>query len=294
MEQIYDIIPMLDGSLTMFGYLYGNSDYIYPWGQSLWLVHTDSLGCDGFGSCDTNITVTFSPPLPDTMCVTDTFHTIAKLTGTNYSGEFNLSTFLINLEDYSQANISHFQNIDTTTNIPIEITYHGYSQMVVEYELVASDTAFHENLLSAKDTTLLSGFTATHMPVYSPFPSHLIRFITECPDTNNAINTLTLNNELYIYPNPATNNLTVAITNDQLRITNVRVFDITGRQMLQARPHGVIPNGSEESENTQQIEILRSAQYDKMDINIKPLPAGIYFVKVTTDKGTVVRKFVKQ
>ena len=32
----------------------------------------------------------------------------------------------------------------------------------------------------------------------------------------------------------------------------------------------------------------------KININITSLPAGIYFVKVTTDKGTVVRKFVKQ
>jgi len=32
----------------------------------------------------------------------------------------------------------------------------------------------------------------------------------------------------------------------------------------------------------------------KINIDINSLPAGIYFVKVTTNKGTAVRKFVKQ
>ena len=173
------------------------------------------------------------------------------------------------------------------------------------------------------------------MPVFSPFPSHLIHFITECPDTNNAINTLTLNNELYIYPNPATNNLTVAITNDQLRITNVRVFDITGREMLSYRNNrqnnaviGSVPQDnavimSERSERNNLpnnetdclglrprndgadlkqiattaksgLAMTNNMNGKKININITSLPAGIYFVKVTTDKGTVVRKFVKQ
>ena len=32
----------------------------------------------------------------------------------------------------------------------------------------------------------------------------------------------------------------------------------------------------------------------EINININPLPDGIYFVKVATNKGTVVKKFVKQ
>ena len=33
---------------------------------------------------------------------------------------------------------------------------------------------------------------------------------------------------------------------------------------------------------------------EKINIDIGSLPAGIYFVKVITNKGTAVRKFVKQ
>ena len=113
-EVIYDIIPMPDGGLTTFGFIYGNSAFVYPWGQYLWLVHTDSMGCDGFGSCDTNIRIIFNPPLPDTLCVTDTFHTTARLTGTNYTGKFNI--FIRQLpDDYSShaADSLLFYDIDT-------------------------------------------------------------------------------------------------------------------------------------------------------------------------------------
>ncbi len=288
-EVIYDIIPMPDGGFTTYGFIYGNSSYIYPWGQSLWLVHTDSLGCDGFGSCDTNITVTFSPPLPDTLCVTDTFHTIAKLAGTNYPGQFNVVIRQLPINYFSHpADSLIFHNIDTTSDIPITLIYPGYSDMIIEYSLIASDTTFYSNLLNAKDTTLLSGFTASHMPVYSPFPSHLIHFVS-CPDTNNAINTLTTDYDLFIYPNPANDNLTISITNYELRMTSVSVFDVMGKQVLQATPqYHSRENGNPRPSGKTMDTRLRG--YVK--IGVGNLPAGVYFVKVATNKGTIVKKLI--
>jgi len=75
-----------------------------------------------------------------------------------------------------------------------------------------------------------------------------------------------------IVPNPTTGELT--IDNGQLTINNVEVFDIYGRkQNIQFHSYGLI--------------ILRS-------YGLSNLPSGIYFVKIFTEKGEIVKKIVKQ
>jgi len=51
------------------------------------------------------------------------------------------------------------------------------------------------------------------------------------------------------------------------------------------------PVGSSNNEIASLPAVVRN---DEINIDIGSLPAGIYFVKVTTNKGTAVRKFVKQ
>jgi hypothetical protein len=78
-----------------------------------------------------------------------------------------------------------------------------------------------------------------------------------------------LQNNLFVYPNPTTGKFT--ITNYKLRISNVEVFDIYGRNVSNLISH---------SSNHQ--------------MDISNLPAGIYFVKMNTEKGIIVKKIVKQ
>jgi len=96
----------------------------------------------------------------------------------------------------------------------------------------------------------------------------------------------TLNNRIEVYPNPTTGELTIThiprwrgqgveqlINNEQLIINNVEVFDVYGKRHegTKGRKH--------------EGEIV---------INISHLHAGVYFVKVTTEKGVAMRKVVKQ
>ena len=76
---------------------------------------------------------------------------------------------------------------------------------------------------------------------------------------------------LRVYPNPTTGELT--INNEQLTINDVEVFDIYGRK--QSSHH----------------QILSSSHHL---INIAHLPSGIYFVKISTEAGEVVKKVVKE
>ncbi|MCD6366745.1 MAG: T9SS type A sorting domain-containing protein, partial [Bacteroidales bacterium] len=103
------------------------------------------------------------------------------------------------------------------------------------------------------------------------------------------------------------NNLTISIDNLQCIINNVSVLDLTGKQImsslqttlfssLQGRnDRGNLINKTTYNNSTDNHARLRRSRYDEeINIDIKSLPAGIYFLKVETNRGTVVKKFVKQ
>jgi hypothetical protein len=75
-----------------------------------------------------------------------------------------------------------------------------------------------------------------------------------------------------LYPNPANNEL--RITNYELQITNVEVYDVSGRK--------------------QKAEGRRQKAENEVVMNISNLPAGVYFVKIITERGCSVQRFVKE
>lgn len=82
-----------------------------------------------------------------------------------------------------------------------------------------------------------------------------------------AINDLTASNNIDIYPNPTSNQLTV--TDNQLSINKIEIIDVAGKA----------------------IKLI--TQYTNT-INVSELQNGIYFVKFYTDENTIIRKFSKQ
>jgi hypothetical protein len=73
--------------------------------------------------------------------------------------------------------------------------------------------------------------------------------------------------KITVYPNPTTGEL--RITNYELQITSIEVFDVYGRK--------------QKAENRKQNLI-----------DISHLQTGLYFVKITTEAGEVIRKVVKE
>ncbi len=76
-----------------------------------------------------------------------------------------------------------------------------------------------------------------------------------------------------VFPNPVTDNLTIVINNFQFPINKLEIFDNTGKQVKSIKTTG---------------------QSKKYTINVEDLPAGLYLLKVTGDKGTEAMKFVKE
>ena len=74
-----------------------------------------------------------------------------------------------------------------------------------------------------------------------------------------------------LHPNPTTGELHISVTG--YRISNIEIFDVYGRKLSSGHPTTSLPN---------------------QKIDISHLNAGIYFVKITTNAGKVVKKVVKQ
>jgi hypothetical protein len=81
-----------------------------------------------------------------------------------------------------------------------------------------------------------------------------------------------------VYPNPTTGQLT--IENGKWKMENVEIFDVYGRNVETKFPSNSLEGWQ--------------PQADGVVLNISHLPAGVYFVKILTEKGVVMKKVVKQ
>jgi len=82
-----------------------------------------------------------------------------------------------------------------------------------------------------------------------------------------------------LHPNPTTGEL--RIESGDLKVDKIEVFDIYGR--IVSSNH-LIPSSSN--------HLIPSSSNQKIDLS--NLNSGIYFVKITTDVGEVVKKVIKQ
>jgi len=80
-----------------------------------------------------------------------------------------------------------------------------------------------------------------------------------------------IDNSIVVYPNPTTGELN--IQSSGFKVQSVEVYDVYGRKLSSHH-------------------LITSSSYHK--INISYLQSGIYFVKISTEKGEVVKKVVKQ
>jgi len=81
---------------------------------------------------------------------------------------------------------------------------------------------------------------------------------------------ISVDEDVLLFPNPTAGQF--SILNSQFSIINVEVFDIYGKKLLEQKAEG----------------------RKQKEIDISNLQAGIYFVKISTEKGITVKKVIKQ
>lgn len=80
-------------------------------------------------------------------------------------------------------------------------------------------------------------------------------------------------NEVSVYPNPASNNVNVAITTDEAQNINAAVYDMTGKMVYTDQ---FIHNGGEQV----------------FSFSVNSLSKGIYFLHLNTNSGKMIQKIV--
>ena len=83
-------------------------------------------------------------------------------------------------------------------------------------------------------------------------------------------------NQISIFPNPAQNELT--IETGELKIENIKIYDLKGHEIFKSQFY---PESS-------------SRLNSQFKINVSAFQQGIYLLNIYTDKGVLVRKFVKE
>ena len=99
-------------------------------------------------------------------------------------------------------------------------------------------------------------------------------FVLNLSLTSVGIKQLTMEDEqLKIYPNPSNGEL--RMENGELRVENVEIFDVIGRMQ---------PIGNSPFKEGRGMFVL----------DISHLQAGIYFIRIQTEKGIITRKIIKE
>ena len=131
------IAPTSDGGYIFGGYVVDNT--LTPSQQS-WLVKTDSLGCDGFTSCNDTAMVVQVLNYPDTLCKDSTYFIAVRLKGRSAPYSLYANSTLALDSIYYPYTLPLW--IDTI--IPVAIHDTGWQNLVVTlhepWERTASDT----------------------------------------------------------------------------------------------------------------------------------------------------------
>jgi hypothetical protein len=244
-----ELINCNDGSLAFVG----NVDF-YPEtpNQRVWFVKTDTNYCDGHGVCDTVMNIFFYSA--DTVSKTDTLDFKFKITS-NIDIPYEVWLGFYH-KDYSyccDGEVVHNVNINTINSIKI-----NYEKLVEEN--ISSSVSIEDTIYIR--ATIWSS-SCTDRAEYCHDKLFMLVFTdgvwvkpVETPES-----------KIKIYPNPATNSLTLSKEEGINKNTSVFIYDIYGREIKQLK----IKN-------------------NKQKIDISNLEKGVYFVKI----GSAVGRFVKE
>ena len=93
------------------------------------------------------------------------------------------------------------------------------------------------------------------------------------PEIVSKIKNISAEAKLQIYPNPVSQTLFISLTENNVKISDISIFDIKGQKLISKRVNGM----------------------SDMEINVGALPAGNYFLQALSDVGEIIQsiQFIK-
>jgi hypothetical protein len=168
---------------------------------------------------------------------------------------------------FNNTNFAHINSATIISDTTNWTTIHGTftADSTYNYLLIG-------NLFNAASTDTVTPWDNKCLGIDNNFSYYFIDDICVSEDSLDCnltvgIPQVKIKNEVLIYPNPTFNHLT--ITNFQSTISKITILDITGKT------YKTITNN---------INV----------VDVSDLPSGIFFIELTTVKGIITRKFIKQ
>ncbi len=98
-----------------------------------------------------------------------------------------------------------------------------------------------------------------------------------------------LASSINIYPNPVENELFLAT---EMNVESIAIYDIYGRLCCTDASNASTSNAS--TSNASTLNASTTGAMDTFNLPVQNLEAGVYFVKVVTSEGEIVKRFVKK
>ena len=134
-----------------------------------------------------------------------------------------------------------------------------------------------------KNDTLITGATSAHYTVTQNGNYTIVVANGNCNDTSNVynfhtigINNLSMDNSVEVFPNPATNQITIQFTTATKQNVVIEIKNELGQRVKMI--------------GSKQLTIDKN----EMIVNIADLPAGVYFVQIQDQNNTINKKFIKE
>ncbi|TXK78822.1 BspA family leucine-rich repeat surface protein [Mesonia sp. K4-1] len=172
--------------------------------------------------------------------------------------------------DYSTlrpVNASHNYRIEVTNENEVEFIFDGIN-LPDENTNEPASHGFVAYKIKPKSDVAIGDFITGDANIYFDFNAPIITNMvsTEIIDDLSFTN-YELENNISIYPNPTQNTLHIEVKNNQ-EIEQIKIYNLSGLELM-------------------------NVEENKQLLNLESLSAGVYFINIQTNLGTVNRRFIK-
>lgn len=171
---------------------------------------------------------------------------------------------LIKLHDVTFVDQGQFATLNT-----YEISQNGISAKAV-YPYFQDANTIGQDIPTGMVN--ITGFNFSTSKIGNTYPDYRYYIVPRSMnDFSTGINNYISENDVTIAPNPAVDQLFVTVKNDNFKVSQLYVVDMTGR-----------------------VVDAQNVQDNSISLNVNALSSGMYFLRLTDGKNNVTTKFIKK
>ena len=212
--------------------------------------------------------------------VAETTYTVEGLTpSTEYC--YMISAINKDVESYEKSDVVCATTLDLSPSVPTNLKAEATSASSIKLSWTASENAKRYYIYSGDSLVAKTSYTEYNIVKLEPDTEYCYTVtavngeIESEPSNEACVKTLgdgieELSSSINVYPNPVENELFIAT---EMNVEEIAIYDIYGRETIR-----------------RQVNETTSQQV----VNVADLNGGVYFVKIVTDNGEIVKRFIKK